>query len=156
MMRLRRNKQQFMNILYGPKIKVQLRQPADEFFNIIPINHPLVKNKIKSHRNVYRRNVYTLLFDPRNPMNVQNFYKIYARVKNEPIVRNPFREHEPFMRRAGTISNAAKKVQSAVRKHRVHQKTRARSATKIQRHWRYSPGGPGFRSAMAHFKSLQN
>lgn len=151
--RLRRNKQQFMNILYGPKIKVKLSYPEENFFSIIPMNDQLVKNKILKEQNRFRRNRYSLLFDPRN---VQNFYKIYARVKNEPIVRNPFREHEPFMRRAGTISNATKKVQSAFRKHRVKQRTRTRSAITIQRRWKYSPGGPGFRSAMAHFKSLQN
>lgn len=136
-------------------IKVQLRPPAEDFFEIIPINNSLVKNKIKINQNVYRRNVYTLLFNPRNPKNVQNFYKIYARVKNVPIVRGPFTEREPFMRRAGMISNASKKIQRAFRKHRVHKKTRARSARTIQTHWRYRPGGPGYRSAMAHFKSLQ-
>lgn len=148
--RLSRNKQEFMNILYGPKIKVKLAFPNQNFFRIIPMNDPLVKNKLTKEQNRFRRDRYALLFDPKN--NVQNFYKIYSRVKNTPVVRNPFVEYEPLMRRAGTIKNSVKKVQKAVRNKKMRVKSAA--AAKIQTHWRYRPGGPGYRSAMKHAISI--
>lgn len=154
--RLRRNVQQFMNIAYGPKLKVKLRFPEYEFFNILPMNHPLVKNKLVSERNRFRRNRYSLMFNPKNKQNIKNFYTIYGRVKNNRVVSAPFRNiaNEPFMRRAGQISNAVTKVQRAYRKYRLAKKVKNRSARKIQTVWRYSPGGPEYRAAKARFESM--
>jgi hypothetical protein len=130
--RLRRNIQQFMNIAYGPKIKVKLSYPEENFFNIIPMNNPLVRNKVRSEQNRFRRTRYHLVFDQRNPKNIQNFYKISALLKSKsPVVRRPFLNYEtqPFMSRAGSISNAAKKVQRA---YRSHLNRRHQAARKIQ------------------------
>ncbi len=154
--RLRRNIQQFMNIAYGPKLKVKLRFPEENFFNILPMNHPLVKNKLMKERNRFRRNRYSLMFNPRNKQNIKNFYAIYGHVKNNRVVSAPFRNivNEPFMRRAGQISNAVTKIQRAYKKHLLMKKVKNRSARKIQTVWRYSPGGPGYRSAKAHFEQM--
>lgn len=129
--RLRRNIQQFMNIAYGPKIKVKLSYPEESFFNIIPMNNPLVRNKVRSEQNRFRRTRYHIVFDQRNPKNIQNFYKISALLKSQsPIVRRPFLgQNSSIMSRAGSISNAVKKVQRA---YRAHLNKRHQAARKIQ------------------------
>lgn len=154
--RIKRNVQEFMNILYGPKLKVKLTFPEEEFFKILPKNHPLIKNKLVSTRNNFRRTRYSLLFDPRSNQNRRNFYTIYGHVKNAGAVAAPFRNNS-VIRRAGQISNAASKVGKSHRKYRadrLEKKVRNRSARKIQTAWKYAPGGPGYRSAKAHFESL--
>ena len=144
----------------GNVLKIELRYPENNFFDILPMNHPLIKNKLLREQNNFRRNRYSLLFNPKRKQNIQNFYKIYGHVKNNRVVSGPFRNmvNEPFMRRAGQISNAVSKIQRAYKKYRLAKlakKVRNRAAKKIQTTWRYSPGGPGYRSALAHFESLR-
>ena len=94
----------FSKVVYGPKIRVRIKEP-DDFYNAIKKNNKLVKNRLSTERNVNY-----LTFNPRNSKNVQNFFKIYARVKKIPIVKGPFLEELPYMKQAGIYSNKATKI----------------------------------------------
>ncbi len=101
-------------ILYGPPVKIRIMEPED-FYNVIRRNNKLIKNKIYTERSVYGRNVNHLVFNLKNNKNIQNFFKIYARVKNVPFIGSSFSREMPIFIKAGILSNKAKKISKKYR-----------------------------------------